>query len=197
MKLPDKIKLGWREIEIEYRNDIFYKSKYAADSAIDQHWIAIDTTLSPDVQRDLLFFNIHFIMSAICELELSDDHREQIAVMVYTILRDNPVLFQIADISGIKELRIAGNIIKIEFVDELDTNGEYDRKYHWMKIKNIVPQTRKPQTLIHEIYHVIFDALCIEKVDSTERDISLLAWFTTLLLHQNDFSWMVDGDNNE
>ena len=161
---------------------------------MDKYWIAIDSTLAPEVQRDRLFWNVHWIMSALCGVEISSDHREQIAVAMYTILRDNQVLLNIADISGISELRIAGNVITLEFVDELDTNGEYERKYNRMKIKNIVPHDRKPQTLLHEIYHVIFDSLCIEKVGSTERDIWLLAWFTTLLLHQNDFSWMLDEE---
>ncbi len=197
MNLPDKIKLGWREIDIEYRDDILYKNNNLAELAIDQYWAAIDTTLAFCAQRNMLFTNIHWIMCSLCELAVSDENMEQIGVMMYTILRDNPALFHIADISGIRELRIAGNIINVELADELNTNGDYDRKYSRMRIKNIVPQTRKPQTLIHEIYHAIFHALCIEKVDSTERDIRMLAWFTTLLLHQNDFSWMLDGDGDE
>ena len=186
--LPDKIKLGHEDIAVEYSSEFLYNNARFARTILDAQRITIDSLVHGDVQKEYLFSNIHWFLTARVGVDLSEGERNSLAVGMFAVLRDNPALLRSASVDRV---RVGGQEIDVTVVDNCDASGTYDPKTLRIEVNSATTSIKRRHVLFHEIYHILWNNLFLDTEKSQERDIDCMAWMLTMLLVENNFDWLL------
>lgn len=195
MKLPETIKLGHRQISVEYTDKLWYDQRIRSDLNVDAHYITIDSSCALDMQKRSLFLNILYAgCTVIWTAHEKKDILENIILAMFVVFRDNPVLLEPGMANSIKSLRILGVAYDVSDDYDGDENARINHLQHTIRYNSSVPLERLYQSFIHEIVHAIIDQLSLE--DIGEADTHRVAWMTSMLFNENDFSWVNDEEQD-
>jgi len=194
MPIPDRIKFGFADLIIKQRSDLDGRRNVMASAWTDGGMIDIQSSLPESVKARVLFISLHFAVGDISIPAYEAIDRNRIARLMYGILRDNHDLAMLREVSS---LRIVGNTWRIQRENEHFKYAAYmDDANQVLNVNSNRRGTRWFHSLLHEVYHVIFDILEMapDDEDELERVVDSLAWHLVLLLSQNDFSWLIEDD---
>ena len=193
MPIPQRIKFGFADLVVKEAADLSARRGGAMASARpDIGLIVIQSSLPEHVKAKVLFGSLHFAVGKISIPAYGAADRERISRVMYGVLRDNPDLTMLRETST---LRIIGDVWRIQRENEhFDYAGYKDECNHVLKVNCSRRGTGWFQSLLHEVYHVVFDILQLtpEDPDEIENDVDSLAWHLVLLLSQNDFGWLLE-----
>ena len=98
MEIPEKVKIGWKEFKVTVTEpSIVLKSDngdYYGDIYWDKSEIRLSSNNDDDQQQATLIHEILHGISDMFNLDLSEDTVLRLGNALYTVIKDNPELFE-------------------------------------------------------------------------------------------------------
>lgn len=191
MPIPNRMRFGFSEIVIKEIPDLDRRRAMASCWA-DGNTIEIQSSLPGNVKVKVLFNSLHYLVNDISVPHLERDVRERISRMMYSVLRENPDLAMLRELNDVYILTDRWHVVREK--EHYGYSAYKDECNHNLHVNCVRTGNGWFQSLLHEVYHVIFDILCItyDDTDELENTVDTLAWHLTLLLSQNDMNWLID-----
>jgi hypothetical protein len=196
LNLPKKIKFGHRNITVEYTDKLWYDQQITADVSIDSCTIQIDSSVAKSVQKRSLFLNLLYIAFATHQLcDGAIDDLESLMLALFAVFRDNPDLLVFSAVREIRSLRIMGSEFNLTTADDVTYEGKACINYlhEYIHYPTVGSDDRVYQSIIHEVIHAIVQTLALNK--PSHPDVHRMAWLISMLFHQNDFSWLLEDED--
>ncbi len=98
MKIPEKIKIGWKEFKVTIAEPSEVLKSGGDDCYGDIYWdkneIRLNSNNDDDQQQATLLHEIIHGVSSMTSLDLSEDIVLRLGNGLYTVIKDNPGLFE-------------------------------------------------------------------------------------------------------
>jgi hypothetical protein len=184
------MRFGFNEIVVKEIFDLDRRGAMASTWA-DGNTIEIQSSLPDNVKVKVLFNSLHYLVNQISVPHLETDVRVRISRMVYCVLRENPDLAMLRELNDVYILTDCWHVVREK--EHYGYSAYKDECNHNLHVNGVRSGNAWFQSLLHEVYHVVFDILVLtyDDTDELENTIDTLAWHLTLLLSQNDMNWLV------